>query len=446
MEFKDPVGVPPTAAAAPLNGTHPKGVSDLAHTPTPTSPLRPDATRAAPPSSQPTSSTPATTSDQNSMHTIVATPLAAISPPAYMPDISTAIVPHTGTHTGLSNPNYGGIESMKKKRGRPRKYGPDGTVTITIKEFPSPSSMNPLSPLQKRGRGRPPGSGKNQQLAALDNAYGAMQADTSNPMYGNIDVQPRIQCAASSYGMPGANMGMAGFSQLYARNMNMTGDLLCASAGAGFTPHAITVAAGEDVAAKIMSFSQQGPRGICILSANGAISNVTLRQSAVSGGTVTYEGRFEILSLSGSFLVTEFCRTGGLSVSLAGPDGRVIGGGVAGMLMAASPVQVVVGSFLCLSKKSYTKSPKVDDASKVSTSTGVATATIMGNNAAPTEPPANDRADIKQESPPHNQSSGNAASSNDGSPQGQMIAVQMGWPGLQEARHNTDINNRSPGQ
>jgi hypothetical protein len=38
-----------------------------------------------------------------------------------------------------------------------------------------------------------------------------------------------------------------------------------------------------------MAFSQNGPRGICILSANGAISNVTLRQAATSGGTVTYE-------------------------------------------------------------------------------------------------------------------------------------------------------------
>lgn len=37
------------------------------------------------------------------------------------------------------------------------------------------------------------------------------------------------------------------------------------------------------------SFSQQGPRTVCILSANGAISNVTLRQPATSGGTVTYE-------------------------------------------------------------------------------------------------------------------------------------------------------------
>ncbi|XP_056687724.1 AT-hook motif nuclear-localized protein 3-like [Spinacia oleracea] len=33
-------------------------------------------------------------------------------------------------------------------------------------------------------------------------------------------------------------------------------------------------------------------------------------------------------------------RAGGLSVYLAGPDGRVLGGGVAGVLIAASPVQI----------------------------------------------------------------------------------------------------------
>lgn len=33
-------------------------------------------------------------------------------------------------------------------------------------------------------------------------------------------------------------------------------------------------------------------------------------------------------------------RSGGLSVSLAGSDGSVLGGGVAGMLVAAGPVQV----------------------------------------------------------------------------------------------------------
>lgn len=40
-------------------------------------------------------------------------------------------------------------------------------------------------------------------------------------------------------------------------------------------------------------------------------------------------------------------RTGGLSTTLAGPDGRVFGGCVAGLLIAASPVQVY---YIALSK------------------------------------------------------------------------------------------------
>ena len=56
------------------------------------------------------------------------------------------------------------------------------------------------------------------------------------------------------------------------------------------------------------------------------------------------QGRFEILSLSGSYLMTDGggsrSRSGGLSISLASPDGRVIGGGVGGLLIAASNVQV----------------------------------------------------------------------------------------------------------
>ncbi|GFZ17163.1 AT hook motif DNA-binding family protein [Actinidia rufa] len=119
--------------------------------------------------------------------------------------------------------------------------------------------------------------------------------------------------------------------------------------------------ATPDIASKIMAFSQQGPRTVCILSANGAISNVTLRQPSMSGGTVTYEGRYEIISLSGSFFMSESngnrSRTGGLSVSLAGSDGRVLGGGVAGMLVAATPVQVIVGSFIADGKKSKSGQP-----------------------------------------------------------------------------------------
>lgn len=56
------------------------------------------------------------------------------------------------------------------------------------------------------------------------------------------------------------------------------------------------------------------------------------------------QGRFDILALSGSFVLSEAygqrTRTGGLSITLSGPDGRVFGGVVAGLLVAASPVQV----------------------------------------------------------------------------------------------------------
>ncbi|KAK7292657.1 hypothetical protein RJT34_15508 [Clitoria ternatea] len=188
-------------------------------------------------------------------------------------------------------------ETVKRKRGRPRKYGPDGTVSLALTPTPAPAPASHPGALiqgQKRGRGRPPGSGKKQQLASL-------------------------------------------------------GELMSGSAGMGFTPHIITIAVGEDIATKIVAFSQQGPRAICILSANGAVSTVTLSQPSTSGGTVTYEGRFEILCLSGSYLVADSggsrSRSGGLTVSLASPDGRVIGGGVGGVLIAASPVQVILGSF-----------------------------------------------------------------------------------------------------
>uniref|UniRef100_A0ACD5Y4Q4 Uncharacterized protein n=1 Tax=Avena sativa TaxID=4498 RepID=A0ACD5Y4Q4_AVESA len=129
------------------------------------------------------------------------------------------------------------------------------------------------------------------------------------------------------------------------------GEWYALSAGGSFTPHVIIVPAGEDVAARIMSFSQKGPRSVCILSANGTISTVAFNQpgsSGSSGSTFNYEGVFEILQLTGSFTMAEEGRrrTGGLSVSLAGPDGRVVGGVVAGTLRAATPIQVIVGSFL----------------------------------------------------------------------------------------------------
>ncbi|XP_065008983.1 AT-hook motif nuclear-localized protein 9 isoform X2 [Musa acuminata AAA Group] len=225
----------------------------------------------------------------------LAVPSSGVSSAAFQVESPPAVSSHGGGGGGGQGEGGSQVEPVKRKRGRPRKYGPDGSVALALSPISSSAPPDTVTgsgsgaPAQKRGRGRPPGTGRKQQLASL-------------------------------------------------------GEWVAGSAGMGFTPHVITIAEGEDIAAKIMSFSQQGPRAVCILSANGAVSAVTLRQSATSGGTVTYEGRFEILCLSGSYMLTDNggsrSRTGGLSISLSSPDGRVIGGGVAGLLIAATPVQV----------------------------------------------------------------------------------------------------------
>ncbi|KAG6494918.1 AT-hook motif nuclear-localized protein 1-like [Zingiber officinale] len=199
--------------------------------------------------------------------------------------------------------------TMPKKRGRPRKYGPDGSL------------LRPLNPIP-----------------------------ISASVPAGVEYTPAAKVGAAMKRGRGRAVGLVSKSPQFGLELEPQGEMVACAAGANFTPHVINIAAGEDVTMKIISFSQQGPRAICILSANGIISNVTLRQPDSSGGTLTYEGRFELLSLSGSFMPTENegtrSRSGGLSVSLASPDGRVVGGGVAGLLVAAGPVQVVVGSFL----------------------------------------------------------------------------------------------------
>lgn len=57
-------------------------------------------------------------------------------------------------------------EPVKRKRGRPRKYGSDGSVSLALTPTPS-THPGTLTQGPKRGRGRPPGTGKKQQLASL---------------------------------------------------------------------------------------------------------------------------------------------------------------------------------------------------------------------------------------------------------------------------------------
>ncbi|XP_028776843.1 AT-hook motif nuclear-localized protein 7-like, partial [Neltuma alba] len=123
-----------------------------------------------------------------------------------------------------------------------------------------------------------------------------------------------------------------------------------ATAGGSFIPHVVIVNPGEDVANNILSFSNKSPRALCILSAIGAVSIVDIQQPDSSGRCLRYEGLFEIITLSGSYT---YGGIGGdmhrksltMRISLAQPDGKIFGGGVGGSLIAAGPIQLILGSF-----------------------------------------------------------------------------------------------------
>ncbi|KAI9177928.1 hypothetical protein LWI28_020740 [Acer negundo] len=110
--------------------------------------------------------------------------------------------------------------------------------------------------------------------------------------------------------------------------------------------HILEVGNGCDVFDCVANYARRRQRGICILSGSGTVTNVSIRQPAAAGAIVTLHGRFEILSLSGSFLPPPAPPGAtSLTIFLAGGQGQVVGGSVVGELTAAGPVIVIAASF-----------------------------------------------------------------------------------------------------
>ncbi|XP_077212082.1 AT-hook motif nuclear-localized protein 14-like isoform X2 [Tasmannia lanceolata] len=251
-------------------------------------------------------------------------------------------------------------ETIRRKRGRPRKYGPGGTNDASSSSASASPSTNkaptsaPPSSLKKESSS----SSKKAQLDALGNAGQGFTPHVITVAAGELGhtLKPHQIETPEEYFFFLNDVCLKFLGMFLGRVWTVCEACLIQSWC-------------DDVGQKIMSFMQQLKRAICILSASGSISNASLRQPAMLGGNVTYEGRFEILSLSGSFIRTEVgggsSITGGLSICLSGADGRIVGGGVGGPLKAAGPVQVIAGSFVVDPKKDFSGAANIESSAPV---------------------------------------------------------------------------------
>ncbi|XP_010441397.1 PREDICTED: AT-hook motif nuclear-localized protein 10-like [Camelina sativa] len=119
--------------------------------------------------------------------------------------------------------------------------------------------------------------------------------------------------------------------------------------GGDFWPHIFTVNTGDDIIERIMSFTANGSRGISVLAANGLVANIKIQTLLSSREVVTFKDVYAIVSLKSSMTILESrevrTKTGEWRITIGGADGALFGCVLVGSLTAASPVQVVVGSF-----------------------------------------------------------------------------------------------------
>ncbi|KAL2471405.1 AT-hook motif nuclear-localized protein 17 [Abeliophyllum distichum] len=141
--------------------------------------------------------------------------------------------------------------------------------------------------------------------------------------------------------------------------------IITQNAEPSMTPYVLELPSGVDVIEAITRFCRKRKMGLCVLNGNGAVSNVTLKQPSTTGATVTFHGRFNILSLSATILPVNVptslttALANGIGISLAGPQGQVVGGLVVGPLISAGTIYLISAMF---NSPSFHRLPMEDDA------------------------------------------------------------------------------------
>ncbi|XP_019451927.1 PREDICTED: AT-hook motif nuclear-localized protein 9-like [Lupinus angustifolius] len=168
--------------------------------------------------------------------------------------------------------------------------------------------VQPLPTVERRGRGRPPGSRKFQRISSTSVSH--VWNFDQFLMFDTLLVEAGIWAETSVLDLTAYYM--------------------------------VTVVPGENVVTKLLSlFEEMSPDTVSVLSATGQISSSVFSRF---GGTVTYAGRHEILSFSGQGNSVPG-ENALLICSLAAPDGTVFGGVIERSMIAATPVKIVIAVF-----------------------------------------------------------------------------------------------------
>eukprot|EP00775_Hariotina_reticulata_P012293 gene12293-12429_t len=286
-------------------------------------------------------------------------PKQRVSASAGIPVVMAAI--HAADVSAAGTSTQG--QPAARKRGRP----PGSTKKRQTQAIPVAGTSTQDQPAARK-RGRPPGSGRNVRAktslfdlavaAAVDGAAAPDGADT------NGDKTAIATCGGTSSQdkAAGRRRGRPPGSK---NKMNISSPSL--------VPIILQVNEGEDVVHKMLSLAQELQHALVVLSAGGCFASAAIchqgngnlaglerqHSSAADGPLVLQlQGPLQLLSLQGSALQQGPKLKHSLTVVLLDVHGNVRGGAVAGALVAAGPLQMVVGHWDTGQDESYSTTLK----------------------------------------------------------------------------------------
>ncbi|XP_057518007.1 AT-hook motif nuclear-localized protein 29-like [Amaranthus tricolor] len=166
------------------------------------------------------------------------------------------------------------------------------------------------------------------------------------PCYPNPYLNPNPNPSSTQTSSGGLAMSRTGGRPAGSKNKSKQPIVVTRDTHNALRSHILEVSSGSDIMDSLSSYARQRGTGLSVISANGIVMDVALRDPTDTSSIVTLHGRFETLSLIGTVLPPPAPPGAGwLSIFLSVGQGHIVGGSVIGPLMASGPVLLMATSF-----------------------------------------------------------------------------------------------------